>query len=183
MRPRSFRSSTILRRRSRASAFVAHNLSPAPAAQIPPRVAVLKPLRGRSNSLAENLTSYLESAYPRTEFYFAVADYEDPATEVPVALRQRYQFAPYAAGRRRTRLHESQSRQAYPDGRARRASRDFVLSDADISVKRDHLRRVVGELVADEKVGIVTCLYRARPAGPLASRLEALFVNTDFCRR
>jgi ceramide glucosyltransferase len=29
-------------------------------------------------------------------------------------------------------------------------------------------------------LGVVSCLYRARPGGPFASRLEALAVNTDF---
>ncbi|HXW84416.1 MAG TPA: glycosyltransferase, partial [Candidatus Binataceae bacterium] len=56
----------------------------------------------------------------------------------------------------------------------------FVLSDADVSVERDHLQRVVSDLLADDKVGVVTCVYRARPLGSLASRFEALSVNTDF---
>ena len=56
----------------------------------------------------------------------------------------------------------------------------FVLSDADVSVERDYLKRIVGELISDEKIGIVTCAYRARPGGSFASRLEALYVNTDF---
>jgi ceramide glucosyltransferase len=63
--------------------------------------------------------------------------------------------------------------------RAERAEA-FVLSDADISVDRGHLERLVGELFSDERVGLVTCAYRARPSGTFASRLAALFVNTDF---
>jgi ceramide glucosyltransferase len=63
--------------------------------------------------------------------------------------------------------------------RAERADA-FVLSDADISVERGHLERVVGELFAEERVGLVTCAYRARPVGSFASRLAALFINTDF---
>jgi ceramide glucosyltransferase len=155
---------------------------PAPALpKIAPRVAVLKPLHGRSSALAENLTSYLESDYPRTEFYFAVADYEDPATEVPVALRAQYQFAPITllVGEEPDCMNRKVGKLIRMSERAVRAE-IFVLSDADIAVTRDHLRRVVGELAADERVGVVTCLYRARPAGPLASRLEALFANTDF---
>ena len=54
------------------------------------------------------------------------------------------------------------------------------MSDADIAVDRDHLRRLVGELASDDKTGVISCLYRARPSGPLGSRLEALAVNTDF---
>jgi ceramide glucosyltransferase len=56
----------------------------------------------------------------------------------------------------------------------------FVVSDADIAVPRDHLHRLVGELFEDDRTGIVTCVYRARPLGSFASRLEALAVNTDF---
>jgi ceramide glucosyltransferase len=155
---------------------------PAPALpKIAPRVAVLKPLRGRSSTLGENLTSYLESDYPRAEFYFAVADYEDPATEVPVALRAQYQFAPITllVGEEPGCMNRKVGKLIRMAERAARAE-IFVLSDADIGVTRDHLRRVVAELAADDRLGVVTCLYRARPAGSLASRLEALFVNTDF---
>jgi ceramide glucosyltransferase len=149
--------------------------------KIPPRVAVLKPLHGTSNSLAANVVSFLEVAYPRLDFFFAVSDYEDPAAEIPVALRQRYQFAnitlvvgeePGCSNRKIAKLIKMAERAPKAD--------IFVLSDADVSVDRDYLRRIVGELLADEKTGIVTCAYRARPTGTLASRFEALYVNTDF---
>jgi ceramide glucosyltransferase len=154
---------------------------PPPIPKIPPRVAVLKPLHGTSNSLAGNVVSFLEVAYPRLDYFFAVSDYEDPATEIPVALRQRYQFAnitlvvgeePGCSNRKIAKLIKMAERAPKAD--------IFVLSDADVSVDRDYLRRIVGELLADEKTGIVTCAYRARPTGTVASRLEALYVNTDF---
>ncbi len=104
-----------------------------------------------------------------------------PAAEVPVALRQRYQYAnitlvvgeePDCSNRKIAKLVKMADR-------AEKAE-VFVLSDADVSVERDYLKRIVGELIADEKIGIVTCAYRARPGGSFASRLEALYVNTDF---
>lgn len=162
--------------------FAARASRPAlPIPKIPPRVAVLKPLHGTSNSLAANLVSFLEVAYPRLDYFFGVSDYEDPAAEVPVALRQRYQFAnitlvvgeePGCSNRKIAKLIKMAERAPKAD--------IFVLSDADVSVDRDYLRRIVGELIADEKIGIVTCAYRARPIGTLASRFEALYVNTDF---
>jgi len=149
--------------------------------KIRPKVAILKPLRGRSERLLANLTSYLELDYPRAEYLFAVPSYSDPAAEVPCALRARYKFrpmtlivggAPGCANRKVAKLIRM----------AERAKGDdiFVLSDADISVDRDHLDRLVGELCAEEQIGAITCLYRARHTGTFASRLEALFVNTDF---
>jgi len=163
--------------------FARRTASPLPPLpKVPPRVAVLKPLHGSTNSLAANLVSFLEVAYPRVESYFGVESYEDPAAEIPVALRQRYQYAnitlvigaePNCSNRKIAKLVKMTDR-------AEKAE-IFVLSDADVSVDRDYLKRIVGELMSDEKVGIVTCAYRARPGGDsFASRLEALYVNTDF---
>ena len=162
--------------------FAKRTTSPLPPLpKVPPRVTVLKPLHGSSNSLAANLVSFLEIAYPRVEFYFGVENYDDAAVEVPVALRQRYQHAnvtlvvgeePNCSNRKIAKLVKMSER-------AEKAE-VFVLSDADVSVDRDYLKRIVGELISDEKIGIVTCAYRARPSGSFASRLEALYVNTDF---
>ena len=162
--------------------FARRAKEPAPALpKIAPRVAILKPLRGRNQSLAVNLTSYLESDYPRSEFYFAVDSYEDPAAELPVALRTEYKFAPITMliGEEPDCVNRKVGKLIRMAERATRAE-IFVLSDADIAVTRNHLRRVIGELTADAKIGMVTCLYRARPLGSLASRFEASFVNTDF---
>src|SRR5258708_10284256 len=132
--------------------------------KVPPRAAVLKPLHGSTNSLAANLVSFLEIAYPRVEFYFGVESYEDPAAEIPVALRQRYQYAnvtlvigeePNCSNRKIAKLVKMADR-------AEKAE-VFVLSDADVSVERNYLKRIVGELMSDDKIGIVTCAYRARP--------------------
>ncbi len=162
--------------------FAKRTASPLPPLpKVPPRAAVLKPLHGSTNSLASNLVSFLEIAYPRVEFYFGVENYEDTAAEIPVALRQRYQYAnitlvigeePNCSNRKIAKLIKMADRADKAEV--------FVLSDADVSVDRDYLKRIVGELMSDEKIGIVTCAYRARPGGSFASRLEALYVNTDF---
>jgi ceramide glucosyltransferase len=162
--------------------FARRARQPSPALpKIAPRVAVLKPLHGRNQSLAGNLTSYLETDYPRAEFYFAVDGYDDPAAELPVALRSEYKFAQITmiVAEEPGYINRKVGKLVRMAERAPRAE-IFVLSDADIAVSRDQLRRVVGELCSDKKIGVVTCIYRARPLGSLASRLEALFINTDF---
>jgi len=162
--------------------FARRTTSPLPPLpKIPPRVAVLKPLHGTSNSLAANLVSFLEIAYPRIDFYFGVENYEDAAAEVPVAIRQRYQYAniTLVVGEEPDCSNHKVAKLVKMADRSEKAE-VFVLSDADVSVERDYLKRIVGELISDEKIGIVTCAYRARPSGSFASRLEALYVNTDF---
>jgi ceramide glucosyltransferase len=156
------------------------NLRPLP--KIAPRVALLKPLHGITDSLADDLLSFMEVDYPRKEYLFGVSSYEDPAAQIPLAFKPRYQFAQItltvssdatATNRKVGKLIKMVPRATRPDV--------FVLSDADISVEPDYLRRVVGDLYADEKIGLVTCAYRARAPRPdLGARLEALYINTDF---
>lgn len=56
----------------------------------------------------------------------------------------------------------------------------LIVNDSDICVEPDYLRRVVAPL-ADEHVGMVTCLYRGLAAPTFGSQLEALGISTDFC--
>jgi ceramide glucosyltransferase len=158
------------------------NHAPAELPKIPPRVAILKPLRGVSEHLRENIISFLEISYARVEYIFGVTSYEDRAIDVPVSLRAPYQFAnltvtvgdePGCTNRKIAKLIRMAER-------ASDKTEIFVLSDADISVEPDHLKRVVAELMANEKTGIVTCLYRGQAYESFASRMEALFINTDF---
>jgi ceramide glucosyltransferase len=155
---------------------------PRPLPKITPRVAMLKPLHGVSESLVDNLLSFMEVDYPRKEYLFGVSSYEDPAVQVPLAFKPRYQMAqitltvggdPSASNRKVGQLINMVRRASRPDV--------FVLSDADIAVETDYLRRVIGDLYADEKLGLVTCAYRAQPSRPdIGARLEALYINTDF---
>jgi ceramide glucosyltransferase len=55
----------------------------------------------------------------------------------------------------------------------------LVLSDADIRVRPDYLRTMVRPL-QQPKIGLSTCLYRARGTFGLPTVLESLLVNTDF---
>src|SRR5689334_5302846 len=138
-----------------------------PLPKIKPRAALLKPLHGVSDSLIDNLLSFMEVDYPRKEYLFGVSSYDDPAAHVPLALKPRYQMEqitlsvggdPSAGNRKVGKLIRMVPRATRADV--------FVLSDADIAVEPDYLRRVVGELYADPKLGLVTCAYRAQPARP-----------------
>jgi ceramide glucosyltransferase len=154
---------------------------PGPSPKITPRVAVLKPLRGTDSYLLDNLVSFLELDYSKVDFVFGVSDYEDEAASVVVALKPRYPFRhitlvvgerPHCTNRKVAKLIEMVERAP--------GAEILVLSDADVAVERDHLRRLVNELEADPELGLVTCLYRAAADGGFVSRLAALFVNTDF---
>jgi ceramide glucosyltransferase len=158
------------------------NSAPQPLPKIPPRVAILKPLRGVTEHLRDNIISYMEIAYSRMEYIFGVSSYEDRAIDIPVSLRAPYQFAnmTVAVGEEPGFTNRKIAKLIRMTERASDKTDIFVLSDADVSVEPDHLKRVVAELMEDEKTGIVTCIYRGRAHESFASRMEALFINTDF---
>ncbi|HYA36549.1 MAG TPA: glycosyltransferase, partial [Candidatus Binataceae bacterium] len=153
-----------------------------PLPKIAPRVAFLKPLSGWSERLIRNLVSHLEIAYPRVEYIFGVTSYDDRAIEVPVGLRAPYQFAQIAVsvGEEPDCSNHKVAKLIRMAQRASDKTSIFVLSDADVSVEPDLLRRLVGELAADEKLGVVTCVYRGIAEESIAARMESLFINTDF---
>jgi ceramide glucosyltransferase len=55
----------------------------------------------------------------------------------------------------------------------------LIVNDSDIRVEPDYLRQIIGPL-ANEKVGMVTCLYRGEAVATLGSRLESLGISADF---
>jgi ceramide glucosyltransferase len=55
----------------------------------------------------------------------------------------------------------------------------IVILDSDIRVTGDYLRRVIAPL-ADSRLGLVTCLYRAAETPDFAARLEAVGITAEF---
>jgi ceramide glucosyltransferase len=55
----------------------------------------------------------------------------------------------------------------------------LVVSDSDVRVAPDYLRRVVAPL-ADEGLGMITCPYRGTAPLTLTARLEALYMGVTF---
>ena len=147
----------------------------------PPSVALLKPLHGSDDHLLENLESFLTLDYPIKEFIFGITNEEDAAVLV---LEEIARLHPNAHISRTTGDEPSVNRKVgklLRMLRQRPASEILVMSDADVRVEPDYLRRIVSEITASDKVGIVTCAYRGiAPPGSLGARLEALFINTDF---
>ncbi len=147
----------------------------------PPTVVLLKPLHGAGAHLCDNLKTFLALDYPNVKLVAGVDSESDPAVPIVRKLEQEHVKVPVILS-----VGQDPSATNRKVGKLLKMvefARDgelLVLSDADVSVEPDHLRRVVNELISDERVGVVTCLYRARSAPNLASRLDALFVNTDF---
>jgi len=144
-----------------------------------PPVTVLKPLCGAEPLLEENLRSFCTQDYPEYEVVFGVQSADDPALGVVDRL---------AAEGHHCRVDVVvDGRMAGPNAKAsnlanmqQHAKHDVVVvSDSDMRVDPGWLAQVVSPL-GDARVGLVTCLYRARSLGSALSTLGAMYVNDWF---
>jgi len=142
-----------------------------------PGVSVLKPVRGLDPNTYEAFVSQAKQDYPSFEILFGVHDRSDPA--VPVIQQLQREFPEVAI-----RLVVSDSNA--PNGKVgilmdlATHSRYpvWVVNDGDIKVTPDYLNAVVAPL-QDDRIGVVTCPYRAEPH-TLPAAWEALGIAIDF---
>jgi ceramide glucosyltransferase len=144
-----------------------------------PQVSVLKPIYGVEKGLRENLRSTCAQDYPDFEVVFSVQREDEPA--LPLLQQVQREF-----GLERVKIAVDTAQTA-PNGKIRNllgalpaARHDvLVISDSDVRVPRDYLRRIVAPL--DEPgVGCACTFYRAVGAERWFETLEQLTFNADF---
>ena len=145
-----------------------------------PPVSILKPLKGTDPEMYESFRSHCLEDYAEYEIVFGVSDPSDPAIKSVERLRKEFPersiqlvICPKVLG---PNVKVSNLEQMVETARYGH----LIVNDSDIRVERDYLRRIIAPL-ADQRTGMVTCLYRGVAARTLASRLEALGISTDFC--
>ena len=150
-----------------------------PAQALPP-VSILKPLKGTDPEIYECFRSHCLQDYPEYEIVFGVSDANDPAVASVEQLQREFPqrkiclvICPKVLGAnvKVSNLAQMLSAARYTH---------LIVNDSDIRVEPDYLRQIVGPL-ANEKVGMVTCLYWGKAAATLGSGLESLGISTDFC--
>ncbi|MCX8033172.1 MAG: bacteriohopanetetrol glucosamine biosynthesis glycosyltransferase HpnI [Thermoleophilia bacterium] len=148
-------------------------------ADFAPPVSILKPVKGVDAGAYENFASFCQLDYPRYEILFGVADPNDPVVSVIERLKDDF---PHIQMRLLAGIP-----QRLPNPKAstlsvlsKEAAYDIlVISDSDIRVKPEYLRKVVSPLV-DPSVGLVTCAYRGVSPITLTAKLEALYMGLTF---
>lgn len=121
-----------------------------PEERLPP-VSLLKPIKGLEESLEANLRTFFEQDYPGGfEIVFASSHRDDPGIAVARRVAADYPHVPV----RFVRSDEGfglNPKVANLAGAMRGAEHDLVLqSDANVRVRPDYLRRVVGELLGKQ---------------------------------
>ena len=144
-----------------------------------PPISVLRPLAGVDQGLEQNLRSFFEQRYAAFEILFAVRNTKDPAVAVVEKLRAEYPAVP-------SRLIVT-GEPPYPNAKVYSLDRMLAEARHDLLVMADSDVRVTDRLLAtlarefqEERIGLITCPYRAVPGRSFWNLLEAIGLNTEF---
>jgi ceramide glucosyltransferase len=142
-------------------------------------VSILKPLRGTDRQMYESFRSHCLQDYPEYELIFGVSDANDPAVGFVERLRQEFPQRRIelvvCADLLGTNVKVSNLVQMLPHA----LYQHLIVNDSDIRVAPSYLRRIMSPF-ADERVGMVTALYRGIAGRTVGSKLEAVGISTDF---
>ena len=145
-----------------------------------PSVTILKPLHGAEPGLGKNLESFCTQDYPGgVQLLFGVQRAEDAAIPVVEELRKAYPHFDI------TLVIEACREAANPKignliSMLPGARHDvLVLSDSDIGVPSDYLRKIAAAL-EEPGVGAVTCCYVGRALDNIWSKLATAGIDYHF---
>jgi ceramide glucosyltransferase len=148
-----------------------------PSGFLPP-ISNIKPVFGLDPEAYENFASFCRQDYPNYEILFCI-DANDPA--LPVLQRLKNDFP-----NTRIRIVIGSGRNGTNDKVCRLARlveeasyNHLVISDSDVRVQPDYLRRLVAPL-QDPKVGAVTCFYVPSSETTFIQRLQEVGMLSDF---
>ena len=142
-------------------------------------VSILIPLRGAEVGAYESYAALCCQAYPDYQLVFGVCDPCD--TAIPIVRQLIADFAErdialvvctdtLGTNPKVSNLHNMLRCVKYEQ---------IIIVDSDIRVGGDYLRTIIPWL-NEERVGLVTCLYRAAQAPDFATRLEAIGITAEF---
>jgi ceramide glucosyltransferase len=148
-------------------------------ASFTPPVSILKPIRGLDPDAAENLASFCRLDYPEFEIVFCVDPDDEAVLAVLAKLTADFPLCRirvlYGSGRVATNDKVAKLARLVSDA----AHEVVVISDSDVRVRPDYLRRVVAPL-RDPKVGAVTPFYVPTELTTLTDHLQSVGMMSDF---
>jgi ceramide glucosyltransferase len=143
-----------------------------------PPVSVLKPLHGAEPGLAAALASFVAQDYAGpVQLVFGVQDQDDAAIAAAAPLCESAADAVLVVDATPGGANAKITNLSHIVRRARHAV--LVLSDSDIRVRPDYLRRI-SQALAEPGVGVVTCPYYGVANAGFWSRMAAMGISYQF---
>ncbi len=139
-------------------------------------VTVLKPLCGEEPGLYEHLRSFCRQLHPQFQIIFGTLDVADPALAIVERLLQEFPELTIDSVVSPMRHGHNNKTSNLINMLAKAVHPVILIADSDTSVRPDYLATVTAPL-ADDRVGLVTCLSLDVPTPGLCSRLGAMYSN------
>jgi len=144
-----------------------------------PPISNLKPVRGLDPDAYENFASFCKQDYPQYELIFCVGSSDDPVLPVLEQLKKDFPHIEIRIlfGSGRVATNDKVAKLARLASEAK--YEHLVISDSDVRVKPDYLRKIVGPL-ANNRIGAVTCLYVSTGEKGFVENLQSTGMISDF---
>jgi ceramide glucosyltransferase len=140
---------------------------------------IMIPLHGADFKAYENYAGLCTQDYPEYQIVFGVRDESDSSIPIVNKLIEDFPQRDLTLVVSNKVIGQNLKVSNLQNMIARAKHEQIVIVDSDIRVSRDYLRRVLAPL-ADQRVGLVTCLYRAAEAPDFAAKLEAVGITAEF---
>jgi ceramide glucosyltransferase len=144
-----------------------------------PPVSVLKPMKGVDPEWRDNIATFAAQDYPEYEVLLGFNDPRDEGIRLATDIAKSYDLkvrvivhaGHLGSNPKVSNLYGLVEAARYPL---------LLISDSDIRVDRGYLKEIVGEYLAAENTGVVTCLSKVTRACTVGAALEALTTAADF---
>ena len=145
-----------------------------------PPVVMIKPVRGLDHGARDNYLSFIHQDYPSFRILFTVDSPDDPAASLIRDLEREWpDKVKLVVVSERTGQNRKMNKVAAVAREILSSSPYILVNDSDIRVPPSYLREIMRPMLADPKVGAVTCMQRGMPEGGFPSRLAALMLNSE----
>ena len=145
-------------------------------------VSVVMPCYNEADEIGSAIESLLAMDWPKKMLEIIVVD--DKSSDDSVKIVERY--VKKHGNVKLIRLSKNSGRAAVPTNTGVRAAKFgyIAVTDADSTPEKGALRKMMGHLQADEKVGAVTCAVLAQEPKTFMQRLQAIeYAAIAFSRR
>jgi ceramide glucosyltransferase len=140
---------------------------------------IMIPLHGADFKAYQNYAGFCRQDYPEYQIVFGVRDPGDSSIPIVQKLIEDFPERDIALVISDKTIGQNLKVSNLQNMLERVRHERIVIVDSDIRVSRDYLRRVLAPL-ADERIGLVTCLYRAAEAPDFGAKLEAVGITAEF---
>lgn len=144
-----------------------------------PPATVMVPLHGADFKAYENYAELCRQDYPEYQLVFGVRDSRDSSIPIVQKLIEDFPDRDIALVISEKVIGQNLKVSNLQNMLTRVKHERIVILDSDIRVSREYLGRVLAPL-SNPRVGLVTCLYRAREAPDFGSKLEAVGITGEF---